>query len=144
MNIIAEIFWDFWGGSVGKESACNAEERRDCFDPWVRKIPWRWAWLHTPGFLPGESHGQSSLMGYFPWGHKELDMTEITEYAHIAILCWNLIYSILLIFLFWLVFDWLIFLYFITFFYPGTFYFNYSSKLYLSFNNYISFFLTKR
>ena len=27
-------------------------------------------------FLPGESHGQTSLEGYSPWGHKELDMTE--------------------------------------------------------------------
>ena len=27
-------------------------------------------------FLPGESHGQRSLVGYNPWGHKELDTTE--------------------------------------------------------------------
>ena len=32
----------------------------------------------TPVFLPGESHGQRSLEGYSPWGHKELDMTEAT------------------------------------------------------------------
>ena len=30
----------------------------------------------TPIFLPGESHGQRSLKGYSPWGHKQLDMTE--------------------------------------------------------------------
>ena len=24
----------------------------------------------TPVFLPGESHGQRSLEGYSPWGHK--------------------------------------------------------------------------
>ena len=30
----------------------------------------------TPVFLPGESHGQKSLMGYNLWGHKELDRTE--------------------------------------------------------------------
>ena len=29
-------------------------------------------------FLPGESHGQSSLAGYSPRGHKELDTTEAT------------------------------------------------------------------
>ena len=29
-------------------------------------------------FLPGESHGQKSLVGYSPWGRKELDMTEAT------------------------------------------------------------------
>ena len=46
------------------------------FDPWVRKIPWRRKWQLTPSFLPGESHGQRSLVGYSPWGHKESDMTE--------------------------------------------------------------------
>ena len=30
----------------------------------------------TPVFLPGESLGQRSLVGYGPLGHKELDMTE--------------------------------------------------------------------
>ena len=30
----------------------------------------------TSVFLPGEFHGQRSLAGYSPWGHKELDMTE--------------------------------------------------------------------
>ena len=30
----------------------------------------------TPVFLPGKSHGQRSLAGYGPWGHKELNMTE--------------------------------------------------------------------
>ena len=49
---------------------------RHRFDPWLRKIPWRREWLPTPGFLPGEFHGQRSLMGYRPWGHKELDITE--------------------------------------------------------------------
>ena len=29
-----------------------------------------------PVFLPGESHGQSSLSGYNPWSRKELDTTE--------------------------------------------------------------------
>ena len=27
-------------------------------------------------FSPGESHGQRSLVGYSPWGHKEPDTTE--------------------------------------------------------------------
>ena len=30
----------------------------------------------TPVFLPGKVHGQRSLVGYSPWGHKESDMTE--------------------------------------------------------------------
>ena len=37
---------------------------------------WRRAWLPTPVLLPGDSHGQRSLAGYSPWGHKELGMAE--------------------------------------------------------------------
>ena len=32
----------------------------------------------TPVFLPGESHGQRSLVGYSPWGCKESDTREAT------------------------------------------------------------------
>ena len=39
---------------------------RPGFDPWVRKIPWRRKWQPTPVFLPGESHGWRSLVGYSP------------------------------------------------------------------------------
>ena len=46
------------------------------FDSWVEKIPWRMKWQPTPVFLAGESHGQRSLMGFSPWGHKESDTTE--------------------------------------------------------------------
>ena len=30
----------------------------------------------TPVFLPGEFHGQRSLVGCSPWGHKEPDMIQ--------------------------------------------------------------------
>ena len=46
------------------------------FDPWARKIPWMRKWQPTPVFLPEKSHGQRRLVGYSPWGGKELDMTE--------------------------------------------------------------------
>ena len=36
---------------------------RPRFDPWVGKIPWRREWQPTPVFLPGEFHGQRSLVG---------------------------------------------------------------------------------
>ena len=45
------------------------------FDPWVGKIPWRRECLPTPVFLPGEFHGQRSLVGYI-WGCKESETTE--------------------------------------------------------------------
>ena len=51
------------------------------FDPWLRKIPQRKKWQLTPIFLPGEVHGQRSLVGFSPWGRKELDTTE--QLAHI-------------------------------------------------------------
>ena len=50
-------------------------------ETWVwflRKILWRREWLPTAVFLSGESHGQRSLVGYSPWGHKESEMTEVT------------------------------------------------------------------
>ena len=52
----------------GKESTCQC--RRHGLDPWVGRIPWRRKWLPTPVFLPGTSHGQRSLAGYSPRGHK--------------------------------------------------------------------------
>ena len=53
--------WEIWVRSLGGE------------DP-LEKIPWNG--LLTPEFLPGEFHGQRSLAGYSPWGHKESDTTE--------------------------------------------------------------------
>ena len=46
------------------------------FNPQIGEIPWRREQLPTPVFLPGKCHGQRSLAGYSPWGHKESDMTE--------------------------------------------------------------------
>ena len=64
----------FPGGSAGKESACNVGD--------LGLIP-------GLGRSPGEGHGnplqysclenlhgERSLVGYSPWGHKELDTTE--------------------------------------------------------------------
>ena len=64
------------GSASGKEPTCQC--RRCRFSPWVGKIPWRRKWQPTPMFLPGEFHGQRSLVGYSPWGHKESDTTEAT------------------------------------------------------------------
>ena len=52
-------------GSDGKESACNAGD--------LGLIPGS---ERSPGEGNGEFHGQQSLEGFHPWGHKELDMTE--------------------------------------------------------------------
>ena len=46
------------------------------FDPWVGKTSWRREWQPTPVFLPGEFHGQRSLVGYSLWSHKESGTTD--------------------------------------------------------------------
>ena len=54
----------------------NLQCGRARFDPWVRKIPWKRKWQPTPVLLPERPHGWRSLVGYSPWGRKELDMAE--------------------------------------------------------------------
>ena len=41
-------------------------------DPWIGKISWRRAWQLILVFLPEESHGQGSLEGFSPGGHKRV------------------------------------------------------------------------
>ena len=65
---------------VVKSCQCRRHKRHEC-NPWVRKIPWRWKWQLALVFLPRESYGQRSPAGYSPWGHKESDMTEVTEHT---------------------------------------------------------------
>ena len=68
----------FPGGTSVKDPTCQCKRYKRCrFDPWVGKIPWQRAWQPTPVFLPGEFHGQRSLVGYSPWGHKEPDLSNL-------------------------------------------------------------------
>ena len=52
------------------------KESNDSVISSVFAFDWRRKWISTPLFLPGESHGQRSLAGYSPQGHRESDMTE--------------------------------------------------------------------
>ena len=74
------------GGSVVKNPLSMQETQ---FDALVGKVPWRRAWQPTPVLLPGESRGQGSLVGYSPWGRKELDLTEWLS-RHVCIPCFLL------------------------------------------------------
>jgi len=57
----------FPDGASGQEPACQCRRHERCrFDPWFVKLPWSRKWQLTPIFLPGESHGQRSLVGYSP------------------------------------------------------------------------------
>ena len=40
----------------------------------------------APVFLLGEFHGQRSLVGYSPWGRKELDMTKQLTFLLLSLL----------------------------------------------------------
>ena len=60
----------FPGGQAVKNPLLHLQCRRPGFDPWVGKVPCRRKWPPTPVFLPGESHGQRSLVGCRPWGHR--------------------------------------------------------------------------
>ena len=66
-----KMVWGLPRWNSGKEFACQCKRRkRHSFNPWVRKIPWSRKWQPTPVFLPAEAHGQRSLVGHSPWGHK--------------------------------------------------------------------------
>ena len=49
------------------------------FDPWVRKLPWRRAWLPTPAFLPGESPWTEEPGGLQSVGSQAADATECSS-----------------------------------------------------------------
>ena len=71
---IRELEWSFPGGSEVKTPACNAGDQGSI--PGLGRFLWRRKWQPTPVFLPGESHGWRSLVGYSPQGHRESDTTE--------------------------------------------------------------------
>ena len=51
------------------------------FNPWVWRISWRRKWQPTPVFLPGKPHGQKSLAGYSPGGHRRVGHDWMTDHA---------------------------------------------------------------
>ena len=55
---------------------------RSGFSPRIRRISCRREWQPTPVFLPGEFHGQRSLVGYSPWDHKKSDTTKRLTHTH--------------------------------------------------------------
>ena len=55
------------------------------YDTWVQSLGWEDSLeedmaTHS-SVWPGESHGQRSLAGYSPWGHKELGMNEAVQHT---------------------------------------------------------------
>ena len=66
----------FPGDIVVNNPSVNARDKDVGLIPGSGKSPWCRKWQPIPVFLPGKFHGQRSLVGYSPWGCKELDMTE--------------------------------------------------------------------
>ena len=64
----------------------NPLAKQEKQEMWIRSLDWEVSlgrkWQPIPVFLPGESHGQRNLVGYCPWGSKELDTPEATEHEH--------------------------------------------------------------
>ena len=71
---LVQIRTDFPGGSESKVSVRNVRDLS--LIPGLVISPREGNGLPPPVFLPGELHRQRNLVGYSPWGHKELDITE--------------------------------------------------------------------
>ena len=79
MHFLA-ICMGFPAGSDGKGFTCNAGDLGSV--PGSGRSPGEGKGLLTPVLLPGEFHGQRSLVAYSPWGCKESDTTERLTHMH--------------------------------------------------------------
>jgi len=87
---LSEIMLCLWASMVAQMVKNLLKCRRPRLDPWVEKIPWKTDWLPTPVFLPGEFHGQRSLVFHSLWSCKESDMTEqLTLIVTCIIVLWG-------------------------------------------------------
>ena len=66
INHCLDQYWASQVVLVVKNMPANSGDKKRGSDTWVRKILWRRAWQLTPVFLPGELHGQRSLVGHSP------------------------------------------------------------------------------
>ena len=65
------------GGTVAKNLPANSGNTGNIGSiPGLGRFPWRMKWQPTQYSLHAKFHGQRSLAGYSPWGHKELDTTK--------------------------------------------------------------------
>ena len=79
MYVCMYMYMSFPGSSAGEESACNVGDLGLILgweDPLEERM------TTPPVCLPGESHGQISLVSYSSWGPKELDTTEQLSRAY--------------------------------------------------------------
>ena len=75
LHLLCLLHWQLDSWQIRRQRIC-LQCRRPEFYPWVWNIPQRREWKPTPVFLPGESHGQRSLVYYSPWSSKESERPE--------------------------------------------------------------------
>ena len=68
----------FPGGASGKESACPHRRCKMQFRSLGQEDPLEDGMATHSSVLAWRIHGQRSLSGYSPWGHKESDTSEVT------------------------------------------------------------------
>ena len=71
------MVWGLPVGTSGKKPACQFRRHKET---WIRSLgqedPLEEDMAIHTSILAWEIHGQRSLVGYSPWGRKELDMTK--------------------------------------------------------------------
>ena len=73
---------DLSDDASGKEPACHCRRhKRRRFNTWVRKMPWRKKWNSLQYSYLKQTMTEEPGGLYSPWGHKELDITEV-DLAH--------------------------------------------------------------
>ena len=78
IRLLVSYIRGFPGESDGQKSACIAGDSGSITG--LERFPGEGnGWLPTPVFLPGEFHGQRSLVGYSPWGCKRVRHNLVTK-----------------------------------------------------------------
>ena len=98
---ISQIEWVIFRGSISDAGSLVAQRLKRLpamWETWVqslgRKDPLEKEMATHSVFLPGESHGRRSLVGYSPRSYKELDTTEWLHFHFHFIWCCILAWSI--------------------------------------------------
>ena len=90
-NIHTYIYICVLGGYLRRDLHALLEKELSNFSPRVPAAQCTWSdpsvtsfgpptQQPTPVLLPGKSHGQRSLVGYNPWGHKQSDTTKRLDF----------------------------------------------------------------
>ena len=67
--------WEYLA-SLGAQMVKNPPAMQETWIPGSGRSPGEGNGYPLQHFCLGKSHGQRSVAGYSPWGHKESDMTE--------------------------------------------------------------------